>query len=92
MAGGSPMSGKIARLVVQAFKKPAPAAIPTPNEVELTSREQEVLELLVAGFLYKEIAEKLHVSSHTVHFHIRHIYQKLQVRSRSQAVAKVMKR
>jgi DNA-binding NarL/FixJ family response regulator len=89
VAGGSPMSAKIARLVVQAFKKPAPAADPKAADFELTSREQEVLDLLVKGFLYKEIADQLAVSSHTVHFHIRHIYQKLQVRSRAQAVAKV---
>jgi DNA-binding CsgD family transcriptional regulator len=89
MAGGSPMSAKIARLVVQAFKKPAPAEGPKAGEVELTTREQEVLDLLVKGFLYKEIADQLEVSGHTVHFHIRHIYQKLQVRSRAQAVAKV---
>jgi DNA-binding NarL/FixJ family response regulator len=89
MAGGSPMSAKIARLVVQAFKKPAPAEDPKATEFELTTREREVLDLLVKGFLYKEIADQLAVSGHTVHFHIRHIYQKLQVRSRAQAVAKV---
>lgn len=88
-AGGSPMSAKIARLVVQAFKKPAPAEGPKPAEYELTAREQEVLDLLVKGFLYKEIADRMSVSGHTVHFHIRHIYRKLQVRSRAQAVAKV---
>lgn len=87
--GGSPMSAKIARLVVQAFKKPAPAEGPKAGDFELTTREQEVLDLLVKGFLYKEIAVQLAVSGHTVHFHIRHIYQKLQVRSRAQAVAKV---
>lgn len=89
VAGGSPMSAKIARLVVQAFKKPAPAEAPKATEFELTTREQEVLDLLVKGFLYKEIADQLSVSGHTVHFHIRHIYQKLQVRSRAQAVARV---
>ncbi|TAE77798.1 MAG: DNA-binding response regulator [Verrucomicrobia bacterium] len=89
ISGGSPMSAKIARLVVQAFKKTAPVEVPRGDEYELTTREQEVLNLLVKGFLYKEIAEQLAVSGHTVHFHIRHIYQKLQVRSRAQAVAKV---
>lgn len=91
LAGGSPMSAKIARLVVQAFKKPAPVAVPADTAMELTSRERGVLDLLVEGFLYKEIAEKLEISGHTVHFHIRNIYQKLQVRSRAQAVAKVMR-
>ncbi len=91
MAGGSPMTAKIARLVVQAFRKPAPP-VRTPSEAELTSREQAVLDLLVAGFLYKQIAEKLELSEHTVHFHIRNIYKKLQVRSRAQAVAKILKK
>jgi DNA-binding NarL/FixJ family response regulator len=86
------MTAKIARLVVQAFKKPAPVAGPKHPESELTAREQAVLDLLVAGFLYKEIAEKIQLSEHTVHFHIRNIYKKLQVRSRAQAVAKVMKK
>lgn len=92
VAGGSPMSAKIARLVTQAFKKPVPEKTTRNDLVDLTAREQQILNLLVEGFLYKEIAEKLQISEHTVHFHIRHIYQKLQVRSRSQAVAKVMKR
>jgi len=91
MAGGSPMSAKIARLVVQAFKKPTPAVISAEATPELTARERGVLDLLVEGHLYKEIAETLDISGHTVHFHIRNIYQKLQVRSRAQAVAKVMR-
>ncbi len=92
VAGGSPMSAKIARLVVQAFKKPAPQKAPEDADFDLTPREQEILNLLVEGFLYKEIADQLQVSGHTVHFHIRNIYQKLHVRSRAQAVAKVTKR
>jgi DNA-binding NarL/FixJ family response regulator len=91
VAGDSPMSAKIARLVVQAFKKPAPEKAPEDARIDLTGREREILDLLVEGFLYKEIADKLQISGHTVHFHIRHIYQKLQVRSRGQAVAKVRK-
>lgn len=92
VAGGSPMSARIARLVVQAFKKPAPEKAARDPQDDLTSREREILDLLVEGHLYKEIADHLQVSGHTVHFHIRHIYQKLQVRSRALAVAKVMKR
>ena len=92
MAGGSPMTAKIARLVVQAFRKSAPTPVLSETEAELTSREQVVLDQLVAGFSYKEIGEKLQVSDHTVHFHIRNIYKKLQVRSRAQAVAKVIKK
>lgn len=84
IAGGSPMSAAIARKVVQSFQS-QPAAQPA---LPLTDRELTVLEYLAQGYLYKEIAEEMKVSWHTVHNHIRHIYEKLQVRSRSQAVAK----
>jgi DNA-binding NarL/FixJ family response regulator len=84
-AGGSPMTSNIARRVVQAFHREAPAA---PASAELSQREREVLELLARGYLYKEIAEALHISVPTVNTHIRRIYEKLHVRSRSQAVAK----
>jgi len=87
VAGGSPMSAKIARMVVQTFQKPEPEEKPPNPEFNLTDREREVLDLLVQGFLYKEIADQIEVSNHTVHFHIRNIYKKLQVRSRAQAVA-----
>ena len=84
-AGGSPMTSHIARKVVQSFRR----AAPQQSEITaLTPREQEVLELLAKGFLYKEIAATLSISYDTVHNHIRHIYEKLQVRSRTQAVAK----
>lgn len=92
IAGGSPMSARIARMVVQAFQKPLPKTVVNTNDYQLTSREQAVLDGLVAGHLYKEIADQLNVSEHTVHFHIRNVYKKLQVRSRSQAIAKVLKR
>ncbi len=92
VAGGSPMTAKIARLVVQAFRRPASPTTPGEKEAELTAREQAVLDQLVAGYAYKEIGDKLQVSDHTVHFHIRNIYRKLQVRSRAQAVAKVMRK
>ena len=91
VSGGSPMTAKIARLVVQAFRKPTLPPTPSEKEADLTAREQAVLDQLVAGYSYKEIGEKLQVSDHTVHFHIRNIYKKLQVRSRAQAVAKVMR-
>jgi DNA-binding NarL/FixJ family response regulator len=88
--GGSPMTAGIARQVVKAFK-----VIPRPSihsEVlsDLTEREREVLRLLAEGALYKEIAEQMEVSWHTVHNHIRHIYEKLHVRSRAQAVNKFL--
>lgn len=84
-AGGSPMSSHIARKIVQSFQQPAAAAAEAES---LSPREAEVLELLAKGFLYKEIADQMKVSYATVHTHIRHIYEKLHVRSRTEAVAK----
>jgi DNA-binding NarL/FixJ family response regulator len=83
--GGSPMSGHIARKIVQSFQHEVPAA---SDAQKLSPREAEVLDLLAKGFLYKEIAEQMKVSYATVHTHIRHIYEKLHVRSRTEAVAK----
>jgi Response regulator containing a CheY-like receiver domain and an HTH DNA-binding domain len=85
--GGSPMTTHIARKVVQSFQKMESSS---PTEA-LTAREQEVLECLAKGFLYKEIADKLGISYETVRTHIRRIYEKLQVRSRTEAVAKFLK-
>ena len=82
-AGGSPMSSHIARKIVQSFQRPAPTARGLES---LTPREQEVLDYLAKGFLYKEIADALKISYDTVHAHIRKIYEKLQVRSRTEAV------
>jgi DNA-binding NarL/FixJ family response regulator len=87
--GGSPMTTHIARKVVQSFQKSAASAKPTEN---LSAREQEVLDCLSQGFLYKEIAEKLGISYETVHTYIRRIYEKLQVRTRTEAVAKFLRR
>jgi DNA-binding NarL/FixJ family response regulator len=84
--GGSPMSGHIARKIVQSFQE-LPAA--TRNAADaLSPREAEVLDLLAKGFLYKEIADQMKISYATVHTHIRHVYEKLHVRSRTEAVAK----
>lgn len=88
-AGGSPMTAHIARKVVLSFAKPGPAAQPAPA---LSPREQEVLDYLSKGFLYKEIAEKLGISYETVHTYIRRIYEKLQVRTRTEAVARFLGR
>jgi DNA-binding NarL/FixJ family response regulator len=83
--GGSPMSGYIARKVVQSFHE-----LPKKIETEgLSPREREVLELLAQGYFYKEITETLGLSISTVNTHVRHIYEKLHVHSRSQAVAKL---
>ncbi len=85
-AGGSPMSSNIARKVVQSFRGTGPQ----PSETnDLSPREREVLELLARGYLYKEIAGSLQISGPTVNTYIRRIYEKLHVRSRSQAVAKL---
>jgi DNA-binding NarL/FixJ family response regulator len=86
-AGGSPMSPSIARRVVQSFQATVPAA---GDDSGLSERERDVLELLTRGALYKEIADKLSISIDTVRSHIRKIYQKLQVHSRAQAVAKFL--
>jgi DNA-binding NarL/FixJ family response regulator len=89
IAGGSPMTTHIARKVVQSFQKTGASAQPSEN---LSPREQEVLDCLSHGFLYKEIAEKLGISYETVHTYIRRIYEKLQVRTRTEAVAKFLRR
>ena len=85
-AGGSPMSSHIARKIVSSFQHFPPA--PTAEAESLSPREAEVLDLLAKGFLYKEIAESMKISYATVHTHIRHVYEKLHVRSRTEAVAK----
>jgi DNA-binding NarL/FixJ family response regulator len=88
--GGSPMTTHIARLVVQSFQKPVQA--PDPGIENLSPREQEVLDCLAQGLIYKEIADKIGVSYETVHTYIRRIYEKLQVRTRTEAVARFLKR
>jgi DNA-binding NarL/FixJ family response regulator len=93
--GGSPMTTHIARKVVQSFQRQAAAAAaPAPGGEmsELSEREQQVLDLLAQGLIYKEIAEKLAISYETVHTYIRRIYEKLQVRTRTEAVAKFLRR
>ena len=85
-AGGSPMSSNIARKIVQSFQRFSSASPAEPDN--LSPREREVLELLARGYLYKEIMGALGVSRGTVNTYIRRIYEKLHVRSRSQAVAK----
>jgi DNA-binding NarL/FixJ family response regulator len=91
--GGSPMTAHIARLVVQSFQKSAAPAPAHGGELsELSEREQQVLDLLSQGLIYKEIADKLGISYETVHTYIRRIYEKLQVRTRTEAVAKFLQR
>lgn len=86
--GESPMSSGIARKIVKSFQRAEPVENPTDK---LAPRERQVLELLAQGFLYKEIADQLQLSVPTVNCYIRSIYEKLQVHSRSQAVAKFLR-
>src|SRR5262249_2700543 len=88
-AGGSPMTSYIARRVPQCFPNPAVRA---ETDDSLSPRERDVLDMLIRGFLYKEIAEALNISGRTVDTYIRRIYEKLHVRSRAQAVAKYIHR
>jgi len=83
--GGSPMTSHIARKVVASFRQTDAAS---RELAQLTPREQQVLDYLAQGFLYKEIADAMTISFDTVHSHIRKIYEKLHVRSRTEAVNK----
>ena len=87
MRGGSPMSMEIARRVVSHFHRTEGPAAGT-----LTTREQEILGLLAKGLAYKEIADRLGLSPHTIHNRLRGIYRKLQVKSGPEAVAKFLRR
>ena len=86
--GGSPMTGHIARKVVQSFREADRAG----DEDALSPREREVLDHLAQGYLYKEIAARLAISYDTVHTYVRRIYEKLQVHSRTEALAKHLSR
>jgi len=86
--GGTPMSPHIARKVLQMFKQHVP---PAKADYNLTERECEVLRLLTLGDDYKQIADKLFLSVFTIRAHIRNIYDKLHVHSKSQAVATALK-
>jgi DNA-binding NarL/FixJ family response regulator len=85
--GGSPMSSQIARKVIGYFKESKPEDIN-----QLTKKENEILLLLSKGFLYKEIAGKLSITMGTVTQHIHHIYEKLHVANRTEAINKVFGR
>lgn len=86
-SGGAPMSSEIARRVVESFRVRARNRDET---VHLTTREEEVLVLLSKGYSNKEIAEHISVSVDTVRSHLKHIYEKMHVRSRAEAVARYM--
>lgn len=89
--GGSPMSGSIARRVVQTFAG-RPVVDTGVSVAALSVREQEVLERLSAGRRYKEIAEELSLSVHTVRTHLHRIYEKLQVHTKAAAIQRFRER
>lgn len=84
--GAAPINAYIARKLLDAFRDDAEAP-----DYGLTPREREILQCMVDGLLMKQIADSLHVSYHTIDTHIRNIYEKLHVRSRSMAVAKAVR-
>ena len=85
--GGAPMSSQIARKVVSAFQN-KPSVIPDGLSDLLTKRELEILEMLSSGLVYKEISDKLFISSETVRKHVYNVYHKLHVSNRVEAVNK----
>lgn len=85
--GGAPMSSQIARRVVLSFHEPAQGG----TDIKLTEREDEILSYLSKGFANKEIADKMSITVPTVRTHLRHIYEKLHVRSRTEAIVKYLK-
>lgn len=87
VAGGAPMSPEIARRVVTLFRDYRP---PEKSNCNLTPQEKEILKLLVEGHSYKTAAFKLNITTNTISFHLRNIYGKLQVHSKSEAVAKAL--
>ena len=86
--GGAPMTGEVARKVIESFHRTAPS-----GEIaeQLTSREEEVMELLAEGYPAKEIATRLGITADTVNAHLKRIYAKLHVHSRIEAVIKYLK-
>jgi len=88
--GGAPMTPAIAGKVLEKFRKQTP--IRSEELEDLSEREKEILECLVEGMSYKMIASSCKISIDTVRFHIRNIYEKLHVSSKSEAVAKALRR
>jgi DNA-binding NarL/FixJ family response regulator len=84
-SGGAPMTSEIARMLVRSFREPTH---PKTEETNLSARENEILAQLAEGLTNKEIAAKLFIGVSTVRTHLLHIYEKLHVRSRTEAAAK----
>ena len=87
MEGGAPMTGQIARRVIEVFRKPASQGL---AEAELTARENEILQWVAKGLSNKEIAAKIDTTVYTVRKHVEHIYEKLHVHCRTEAAAKYL--
>jgi DNA-binding NarL/FixJ family response regulator len=87
VTGGAPMSPEIASRVITLFREIRP---PDRADYELTPHETRLLKLLVEGYNYTTSAQELNVSINTIKFHMRNIYEKLQVHSKSEAVAKAL--
>ncbi len=87
--GGSPMTSQIARKVVATLQNPVKKIYNSEASIHLSGREMEILQLLADGFRNKEIAMKLNLSPHTIKSHIYHIYEKLHVKSRVEAINKI---
>jgi len=85
--GASALSAPIANMILQGFARYGPVQKIEP----LTTREEEVLRLLVKGFIKKEIADNLDISQHTVDMHLRSVYRKLHVRTQTEAVSKALR-
>jgi DNA-binding NarL/FixJ family response regulator len=88
MSGGAPVSPEVASRVIKFFRE---LRVPDREDYELTAHETRLLKLLTEGYNYTTAAEKLGVSYNTIKFHVRHIFDKLQVHSRSEAVVKAMR-
>ena len=88
VGGGAPMSPEVARRVVELFREFHP---PSDAPCRLTPQETELLKLLVKGHHYKTAAQQMGISTSTVSFHLKNIYQKLQVHSKTEAVAKALR-
>lgn len=86
--GGAPMSPEVARRVIQLFREFRP---PETSDYDLTPHEVRLLQLLAEGHNYKTSAAELGVTANTVAFHMKHIYEKLHVHSKSEAVAKALR-
>jgi len=88
MSGGAPVSPEVASRMIKFFRELRPT---DRSDYELTPHETRLLKLLTEGYNYDTAAEKLGVSYNTIKFHVRHIFEKLQVHSKSEAVVKAVR-